>query len=66
MAVVVGGERAVRHTLDEIALVTDSEEFSVRGDPVQRHRLRRATQAWIVLDYSAHNRLKPFRGKYLL
>ena len=66
MAVVVGGERAVRHTLDEIALVTDSEEFSVRGDPVRRHRPRCATQAWIVLDYSAHNRWKPFRGKCLL
>jgi hypothetical protein len=66
MALIIGGERAVRHALDEIALVTDSEEFSVRGDPVRRHRLRRATQAWIVLDYSAHKRWKPFRGKYLL
>jgi hypothetical protein len=34
MALLVGGERAVRHALDEIALVTDSEEFSVRGNPV--------------------------------
>ena len=63
IAVVVGGERAVRHALDEIALAPDSEEFSVRGDPVRRHRPRFATQAWIVLDYSAHNRWKPFQGQ---
>src|SRR5262249_18279028 len=59
VALRVGCEGAIRDTLDEVALVTDAKEFSVRGAPVRRYRPRLATEAWIVLDYGAHNRKGP-------